>query len=500
MTFRISHALALAAAAGLGYAAAHWDWPQATSRAEHSTAPAPTGVRTILYYRNPMGRPDTSPVPKKDEMGMDYIPVYADEAPAGAKTNRTILYYRNPMGLADTSPVPKKDWMGMDYIPVYEGEEPAAASAVKIALDKVQKAGVRTEPARITKLVRPVRAPGIAKPNERTLRAVTLRADGFIEKLYANETGRHVEAGEPLFRLYSQEMLRTLIDYRLELKGPSSDNRATIWTARQKLENLEVPAAAVDAARRDRDLPMSFDWPSPATGVVMEKNVVEGQMAKAGERLLLIGDLDTMWVIADVPEHLADAVKVGASATATFHALPGETFTGKVTFVLHELDRGARTAKVRIEVPNPGHRIRHEMYADVEIASGGGDGVLAVPASALIDSGNRQVVLVAKGEGRFEPREVKPGLRGDQMIEIRDGLKDGEDVVVNGNFLIDAEANLQSALSAFTAGSGASGIPAPSAAPPATPEAETPPAEPAPGMQTGHRHSPQQAPAGETMP
>jgi Cu(I)/Ag(I) efflux system membrane fusion protein len=377
------------------------------------------------------------------------------KAPA-AGAERKILYYRNPMGLPDTSPTPKKDWMGMDYIPVYEGEVEEGAS-VKVSLDKVQKAGVRTEPARVAKLVRPVRAPGIVKPDERTLRTISLRADGFIEKLYANQHGARVKAGEPLFRIYSQEMLRALADYRLEAREPGGDPRRSILSARQKLVNLEVPAEAIEDARRDKELPSAFDWPSPVSGVIMEKKVVEGQMARMGEELFLIGDLSTVWVIADVPEHAIDTIKVGAPAKVSLHALPGETFIGKATFILHELDHGARTGKVRIEVPNPDYRIRHEMYADVEIDAGAEDkGALAVPASAVIDSGNRQVVLVVRGEGRFEPRDVKLGQRGEGLIEVREGVREGEEVVVSGNFLIDAEANLTSALSSFTAGSAAS--------------------------------------------
>jgi Cu(I)/Ag(I) efflux system membrane fusion protein len=181
-----------------------------------------TAGRKVLYWKDPDGKADFSAAPKKTADGRDYIPVYDEEEPALALSpsakpsgKRKILYYRNPMGLPDTSPAPKKDWMGMDYIPVYEGEE-LDAGTVRVSLDRVQRTGVRTEVASLRTLSRPVRAPGIAKPDERTLRSVVLRADGFIEKLYANETGMHVRAGEPMFVVYS----RRSSPYRSIIEAP----------------------------------------------------------------------------------------------------------------------------------------------------------------------------------------------------------------------------------------------------------------------------------------
>ena len=177
-------------------------------------------------------------------------------------------------------------------------------------------------------------------------------------------------------------------------------------------------------------------------------------MVRAGEELYRIADLTSIWVIADVAEQDLGQVRLGAPAKVTFRAFSDQTFDGRVSFVLHELDARTRTGKVRIEVNNPEHRIKHEMYADVEINAGDGDGQrLTVPVSAVIDSGNRQVVIVERGEGLFEPRPVKLGLRGDGLVEIREGLKAGEKVVVAANFLIDAESNLRAALRGFTADS-----------------------------------------------
>lgn len=416
-------------------------------------------ARTVLYWKHPDGEADFSAEPRKTADGRDYVPVYDDQeadfkkgkpkhAAKDKSASRKILYYRNPMGLADTSPVPKKDWMGMDYIPVYEGEDDA--TTVTVSLDKIQRSGVRTAPVERRSLVQAVRAPGTAKLDERSLRIVSLRADGFIEKLYVNETGKHVKTGDKLFRVYSPQIVSAQVDYRTNSAAPSGGPRSESG-ALQKLRNLDVPEAVIEALRKDPSPQMSIDWPSPTTGVVMQKRVIEGQMAKAGEELYRIADLTNIWVIADIAEQDLDLVRIGAPATVTFRAYPGRSFEGRVTFVLHELDMGTRTAKARIEVHNPDHIIKHEMYADVEISARAGDAArLVVPASAVIDSGNRQVVIVAKGEGRFQPRPVKLGMRGGDQIEILDGVTEGEEVVTSANFLIDAESNLKAALQAFT--------------------------------------------------
>jgi Cu(I)/Ag(I) efflux system membrane fusion protein len=388
-----------------------------------------------------------------------------ETAAAPAPEERKPLYYRNPMGLPDISPVPKKDSMGMDYIPVYADEVQEDASTVKVSLDRVQRSGVRTERAEKRRLVRPVRAPGVAKADERTLHSVTLRADAFIEQLYVQETGAHVTKGQPLFRIYSPAMVNAQVDYRIA--DPAGDQRgrqASIKGADQKLRNLDVPEAVIQEMRRSGEPVMSFDWPSPTDGFVMTKNAVEGQMVRMGEEIMRLANLDRIWVIVEVPEQDMGLVALGQPATVRFKAYPTETFVGHVTFILHELDMATRTGQVRIELDNPKRHIRHEMYADVEIETGSEDEPrVAVPNSAIINSGNRQVVLVARGEGRFEPRPVTLGLRGDSYTEIKEGVAPGEEVVVAANFLIDAESNLKAALAGFTADAGGKEPAAPAA-------------------------------------
>jgi membrane fusion protein, copper/silver efflux system len=424
--------------------------------------------RRILYYRDPGGAPYWSAGPKKDSNGRDYRPVFEDEEisfePGGKKPSATtagprkILYYRNPMGLPDTSPAPKKDWMGMDYIPVYEGEEQDDGKSVKVSLDKIQRSGVRTEAVEARVVMRPVRAVGTVMHDESRLMVVAMRSDGFIEELFVGKTGQHVHAGEPLFRVYSPDIQRAQIDLLVAMgtgqRGSGvggADANRNLEGALQRLRNLGVPESRIRQVRETGANPRTLDWPSPATGDVIEKKVVNGQRVKAGDELYRITDHSHVWVIADVAESDLSAIKIGTRATVTVRAYADQPVEGEVTLIYPELRAETRTARVRIELPNSDGRLKVDMYADVMLQSGAGEApVTAVPASAVIDSGTRQVVLVAKGEGRFEPRPVKLGRRGDGYVEILDGIGQGEEVVTSATFLIDAESNLKAALQSFS--------------------------------------------------
>lgn len=440
--------------------------PAATVALQGSAAAAD---RKILYYRDPSGAPYWSAEPKWDAHGRDYSPVYEDEEPTfgpGGELEkpapprsgpRKILYYRNPMGLPDTSPVPKKDSMGMDYIPVYEGEGQDDDKTVKVSVEKVQRSGVRTETVEQRVIVRPVRAVGAVKHDDSRLTAVTMRSDGYIEELFVNRTGQHVRAGEPLFRVYSSDIVQAQIDLLVLLgAGPrsvtgSSPPERAINGAMQRLRNLGVPESRIREVRETKTNPRTIDWPSPATGDVIDKQVINGQRVRAGDELFRIADHSHLWVIADVAEADLPQIKLGTRAIMTFRAYPMESFTGEVTFIYPELRAETRTARVRIKVPNPDGQLKIDMYADVVFETGASEApVIAVPASAVIDSGTRQLVLIAKGEGRFEPRPVKLGRRSDGFIEVLEGVSVGDTVVTSATFLIDAESNLKAALQSFT--------------------------------------------------
>jgi Cu(I)/Ag(I) efflux system membrane fusion protein len=217
------------------------------------------------------------------------------------------------------------------------------------------------------------------------------------------------------------------------------------------LRNLGVPEARIREVRETGTTPRTIDWLSPATGDVIEKQVINGQRVRAGDELFRIADHSHLWVIADVSETDLPMLKLGTQATVTFRAYPMQPVEGQVTFIYPELRAETRTARVRIDVANPDGQLKVDMYADVIFQAGAGEApVTAVPTSSIIDSGTRQVVLIAKGEGRFEPRPVKLGRRGDGYIEIVEGVTKGEEVVTAATFLIDAESNLKAALQAFT--------------------------------------------------
>jgi Cu(I)/Ag(I) efflux system membrane fusion protein len=463
----IAGAVLLAIGVIAGAAGGYWHArPPATVLTAEGTPSAPE--RKILYYRDPSGAPYWSAEPKKDSNGRDYLPVFEDEEvsfepdgkkpAASAAGPRKILYYRNPMGLPDTSPVPKKDWMGMDYIPVYEGEEQDDGKTVKVSLDKIQRSGVRTEAVEARVVMRPVRAVGTVMHDESRLTVVTMRSDGFVEELFVGKTGQHVHAGEPLFRVYSPDIQRAQIDLLVAMgtgqRGSgvaASEANRNLEGALQRLRNLAVPESRIKEVRETGANPRTLDWPSPASGDVVEKKVINGQRVKAGDELYRIADHSHVWVIADVAESDLPAIKFGTRATVTVRAYPAQPIEGEVTLIYPELRAETRTARVRIELPNPDGRLKVDMYADVMLQAGvGEEPVIAVPVSAVIDSGTRQVVLVAKGEGRFEPRPVKPGRRGDGYVEILDGIDKGEEVVTSATFLIDAESNLKAALQSFT--------------------------------------------------
>jgi Cu(I)/Ag(I) efflux system membrane fusion protein len=384
-------------------------------------------------------------------------PAAAEQAPPTkaeeSRQDRKVLYYRNPMGLPDTSQVPKKDPMGMDYIPVYADEEDDAGT-VKVSLDKVQRSGVRTEKVESRPITRTVRGVGTVQHDESLLTIVTVRSDGYIEDLFVNKTGQHVRKGEPLFRFYSPQIQLAQADLMVALRaqGRGAGSGENLAGAMQKLRNLDVPEVRIEEVRKQMTNPRTIDWPSPATGDVVEKRVIEGQRVMAGDELFRIADHSRVWVVGEVAEADISAIKVGTPATVSLRSFPNEPHQGLVTFIYPEMMKPeTRTVSVRIELPNEDGRMKPGMYADVAFQASTGNGaVTAVPDSAVIDSGSRQVVLVAKGDGRFEPREVKLGTRGEGYTEIKEGLKPGEEIVTSANFLIDAESNLRAALQAFS--------------------------------------------------
>jgi len=466
--------LALACAAivlaAVSVAAGYWlhvdslSVPTAATLAEPVAAEQPPPDRKPLYYQDPDGKPDYSPTPKKTADGRNFKPIYAGDEPSAVSTKPAgkgkILYYRNPMGLADTSPVPKKDAMGMAYIPVYEGEDESGVITVSPA--RIQMLGVRTAPVeQRASLARTIRATGTIQADESKLALVTTKFDGVVQKLFVSTTGAPVRAGQPLARVWIQtpdvatQMGPDVVTREIDLVIALQDkNPAAIAQAENVLRQYGIPDSAIAEIRRTGRATRFLTITAPRSGIILEKPAVEGMHFNTGDPLFKIADLSRVWLMANVQEQDLGALRVGESARATLVAYPGRTFTGKVDFIYPTLTAVTRTGQARIVLPNPDGLLRESMYATVDIsAPATTDGsVLVVPDSAILNSGTQQVVLVARGQGRFAPRAVRIGAHGDGYTQVLDGLKAGEQVVVSANFLIDAESNLQAALQAFTAG------------------------------------------------
>lgn len=401
-----------------------------------------------------------------------------------------LLYYRNPMGLPDTSPVPKKDSMGMDYIPVYEGDEQPEGQ-VKISPEKVQKLGVKTEVASVRPLTRPVRVVGTVQVDERRLYTVAPRFEGWIQKLHVNATGQAVKRGEILMEVYSPELVSTQQEYLLALGGVRSlgEAGAEVQTgmrrladaALQRLRNWGIPEDELQRLRKEGQARQLLTLRAPVTGVVLEKMAVQGMRFMPGDVLYRIADLSSLWLLADVFEQDLGLVHLDQAVNISVNAYPGKVFSGRVAFIYPAVNPQTRTGQARIELPNPAGLLKPAMYASVELAASQHQAeVLTIPTSAVLYSGTRQMVLIDKGEGRYEPRPVELGLQGDNYVQVLKGVAEGEQVVVSANFLIDAESNLKAALSSFGVHAGHG------AAAPAEAETPAPQSPSAPHAHEGH--------------
>ena len=426
-----------------------------------STALAQTSDDPI-YYQDPDGKPFYSLTPKKVPDGRDYraVPVGADlsfddepaAAPAtAAAADRKIKFYRNPMGLPDTSPIPKKDSMGMDYIPVYEGEDTDDGS-IKLSPGKIQRTGVKSEPASQRVIRTAIRAPGTIQLDERRASIVSFRFEGFIEKVENVTTGEHVHKGQALMRVYSPSLSSAAAEYlsALNAKADSGVNAQALKGARRRLENLGMPEKAIAEIERTREISLSIPWLAPQDGEILERAAVNGMRAAPGDLLFRIADHQVVWVLVDIAERDLEGIAIGQKVDVRPRAFANRVFSGEVGLIYPHLNAQTRTARIRIELANPDGLLRPDMYVDAEIDTGSPQPVLAVPESAVLDTGSRQAVFVDKGQGRFEPRDVKLGHRGGGYVEIRDGIAEGEPVVVSANFLIDAESNLKAALKGFS--------------------------------------------------
>jgi Cu(I)/Ag(I) efflux system membrane fusion protein len=463
--FTTAAVAALIAAAGGGFIVGRAQ-RQLADTSSMAVAVTPTAAQTSgepIYYQDPDGKPIYSLTPMKTKDGRDYrgVPAGADisfdeaSAPEAAPTapmDRKIKYYRNPMGLPDTSPTPKKDSMGMDYIPVYEGEDSDDGS-VKLSRGRIQRTGVKSEAAAKRVIRTMIRASGTIQLDERRVSVIAMRSESFVLKVANVTTGSHVLKGQPLMEVYSPAVSSAAAEYLATITSKTTNRDESYGRgSRQRLMNLDVPEAAIAAIEKSRNVPTSIEWTAPRDGIVLERNAIEGMRVQPGGVLFRIGDHSMIWALIDVAERDLGAISIGQPAAVKARSFPGREFSGKVEVIYPEINKETRTARIRVELSNPDLVLLHDMYVDAQIDTGSGAPVLSVPDSAVMDTGSSQAVFVDKGEGRFQPREVKLGHRGSGYVEVRQGLAEGEPVVVSANFLIDAESNLKAALKGFSEG------------------------------------------------
>ena len=335
---------------------------------------------------------------------------------------------------------------------------PAGLATVTIDPERQQLIGLKVAHADLGEVGGSWRTTGKIAIDETRVHHVNVKFSGFMEQVYANFIGRPVKRGEPLFSIYSPELLSAQQELLLALDtrrrlgqagGAVGDGDTLVEAARRKLELWDVPRTEIERIESTGKPSRAITFYSPATGVVTKKDVVPGMRVNAGDMPFEIVDLSRVWLLADAYESDLAKVKVGTAATLTLKAVPGRTFSGHVAFIDPLLDPKTRTAKVRIEFPNPTGELKPEMFGEAVLQGKGREGV-RIPVDAVIHSGTIDIVFVALGDGKFQPREVKLGERSPELVEVVSGLEKGDGVITRANFLIDSESRLRASLASLS--------------------------------------------------
>ncbi|GAB4364773.1 MAG: hypothetical protein Kow00128_06750 [Deltaproteobacteria bacterium] len=397
--------------------------------------------------------------------GMTLVPIKSASASTGGaggggKKEKKIKYWVAPMDPNYRSDKPGKSPMGMDLVPVYE-EEGGEEGTIRVDPNTIQSIGVRTAEVAAGELAKTIRTVGRVTYDERRIATVNSKVNGWIERLYVNTTGEEVQKGAPLIDIYSPDLVSAQQEYLIARKhyeevknSPYPDvvrgAETMLDSAKKRLAYWDITEAQIAEVERTGEIRKTLTLHSPFRGVVVSKAAFDGTKVMAGMELFRIADLSRVWVLGDVYEYELPWLKSGVPATVTLDYLPGKRYRGVVTYVYPYLEGKTRTATVRVELSNPRLELKPDMYAHIELAPRVGGKSILVPSEAVIRSGIRNVVFVARGEGRFEPRDVTLGLEGEEgTIQVLKGLSAGEKVVVSSQFLLDSESSLKEALKKF---------------------------------------------------
>jgi RND family efflux transporter MFP subunit len=428
--------------------------------------------RKVLYWYDAMNPQHTYNKPGKAPDGMDLVPKYADET-AGAQgaahsghdtatgQDRKVLYWYDAMNPQRTYNKPGKAPDGMDLVPKYaDGDDTGTSNmpvgTVKISADKQQIIGVRTATVQRQSLVRAVRTTGQITADETKIAHVHVKISGFIEDVFVDYVGQLVKKGQPLFTLYSPDLVSAQEEYLIAKRGDkylsgsqfaevSQGAQSLLRSARERLRLWDISDDQIKKLDETGQVSRTLTFYSPISGFVMDRKAFPQTAITPDMDLYQITDLSTVWVNADVFEYEVPFVKVGQSADMQLSYYPGKSYRGKIAYIYPTVDPMARTVKVRIEFPNPSFELKPQMFANVQLNINYGNQVL-IPQEAVMDSGDKQYVFVVHDGGVFEPRTVQLGAKFEGSVVVLSGLKAGETIVTSGNFLIDSESRLKSAM------------------------------------------------------
>jgi RND family efflux transporter MFP subunit len=392
---------------------------------------------------------------------MAMVPVRGGGQGAPSKSGeREILFYRNPMNPTITSPVPSKDEMGMDYVPVYADEAgPAVDEGTMVTINPVviQNMNVQSVMVERRDLNQEIRTVGYLEYDQGRMVTVTTKYSGWVEKVYVNYLGEPVKMGQPLFEIYSPELVQTerellsAIEYARKFDTSSTEAgrraNALVDSARERLRYWDISPIQIDNLERTGEVFRTLQVVAPASGLVMKRMPgLEGMAVRPGMEVYHIADLRSLWLSVEVFEHQVALIDIGSAAEIELAYLPGEVFRGTVRFIEPEFSEATRTLRMKIEVSNPGGRLRAGMFATVRFHPTAARQALVVPTQAVLRTGQRNVVIVDLGDGSFAPRDVQTGHEGGGYVEILEGLNEGDRIVTSSQFLIDSESNLQAAV------------------------------------------------------
>lgn len=425
---------------------------------DHEAAGAATEWACEEYPSITASEPGECPVD-----GRPMIPVRSGDsemASGGASEgggDREVLYYKHPHKPGVTSPEPAKDEMGMDYIPVYADQVSGSGSTVRIDSATVQNMNVQTEVVERRDLTHPIRTVGYLEYDQERMVSVTTKYTGWVEKAYANYVGEPVRRGEPLLEVYSPELVQTQQELlsaqgfarRMEDAPAESRRRAEalVDAARTRLGYWDISDRQVAELEEEGQVFRTLTVTAPASGLIMKRMPgLEGMAVKPGMELFHIADISTLWLSVEVFEDQVAWISEGTPAEMKLSYFPGEAFHGTVRFVEPEFDEKTRTLRVKLEVPNPEGKLRSGMFATVIFEPQAARDAIAVPGLAILRTGLRSIVLIQTGEGSFAPREVILGHEGRHYVEVLEGIREGERVVTSSQFLLDSESKLQEAI------------------------------------------------------